>query len=178
VVWNENPLPSSLAHRLGREALRRGTVAVEAAFVLPVLLTVMIGVWEVGRLVEVSTLLNSAARQGCRMAAGGVNNGTPVTVTMVQQEIQTYLTAAGLPSTAVSGAQIQLVNLSNHSWSDPCDATPLDPFLVTIVIPSGAPFNSLRWTLLSLTGVNQIKGQSQWVSANDSSVVVNTQLPF
>jgi Flp pilus assembly protein TadG len=163
--------------RLRRRTLR-GIVAVEAAFVLPVVLTILLGVWEVGRLVQITAIVNSAARQGGRIASAGVSNNANVTVAMVQQTVQSYLTTAGLPSAAVNGAQIQVVNLSSHTWTDPCNATSLDPFLVTVVIPSGTPFNSLRWTLLSLTGVTQIAGQSQWVSANDSQVTVSTTIPY
>jgi Flp pilus assembly protein TadG len=161
-----------------RAVRARGLVAVEAAFVLPVVLIALIGVWEVGRLVEITAIVNSAARQGGRLAAGGTSNGTNVTVSMVQQTVQSYLTAAGLPSAAANGAQVQVLNQSSHTWTDPCNAISLDPFTVTVVIPSGAAFNSLRWTLLSLTGVTQISGQSEWVSANDSQVTVSTALPF
>ncbi len=163
--------------RLRRRALR-GVVAVEAAIILPVILSLLLGVWEVGRLVQITAIVNSAARQGGRIASAGVSNGTNVTVAVVQQTVQSYLTTAGLPSTAVNGAQIQVVNLSSHTWTDPCNATSLDAFKVTVVIPSGAPFNSLRWTLLSLTGVTQIAAQSQWVSANDSQVTVSTTIPY
>ena len=161
-----------------RRVMPRGIVAVEAAFVLPVSLILLLGVWEVGRLVQVTAILNSAARQGGRMAAGGSSNGTSVTVAMVQQTVQGYMTAAGLPSAAVTGAQISLVNLSAHSWTNPCDATSLDPFKVTVTIPAGTAFSSLRWTLLSLTGVTTVSGQSEWVSANDAEVTVSTTLPY
>jgi Flp pilus assembly protein TadG len=166
-----------LLMRLRRRALP-GIVAVEAAIILPVVLTLLLGVWEVGRLVQITAIVNSAARQGGRIAASGVSNGTNVTVATVQQTVQGYMTAAGLPSAAVNGAQIQVVNLSSHNWTDPCNATSLDPFKITVVIPSGTAFNSLRWTLLSLTGVTQIAGQAQWVSANDSQVTVSTTIPY
>ena len=84
-------------------------------------------------------------QRGHRYAAGGYNCGTPVTVAMVQTEVQNYLTAAGFPSAAVNGAQITLTNLSSDSWTDPCNAQPSDLFSVTVIIPSGTPFNSLRW---------------------------------
>ena len=59
--------------------MRRGVVAVEAAVVLPVLIIVMFGMWEVGRLIQVNQIVTNAAREGARLAAGGYVNGTPVT---------------------------------------------------------------------------------------------------
>lgn len=50
---------------------------------------------------------------------------------------------------------------------------------MTVTIPSGAPFNSLRWILLpSITGTTQTTATTNWMSMNDSQVVVNTQLPY
>ena len=159
---------------------RRGVVAVEAAFVLPILLTLLFGIWEAGRLVQVWTLVNDAAREGARLAAGGTNNGSSVTVSNVQQAVRDYMTAAGLPSTAVNGATITLTNLSSHTWTDPSGAQPLDPFTVAVTIPSGSAFNSLMWTsfLTSITGISQITTTIEWLSANDSEVTVSTSLPY
>jgi Flp pilus assembly protein TadG len=157
---------------------RRGVVAVEAALVMSVIVVIMLGVWEVGRMLQVQRLLYDAASEGARYAAGGSSLSTPVTVAMVQQDVQNYLTAAGLPSTAVSGAQVTLTNLSSNSWTDPCNAQPLDLFSVTVTIPAGAAFNSLRWVASSITGINQLSVTVQWVSANDSLATVSMQLPF
>lgn len=157
---------------------RRGHAAVEAAFCLPILLTFMIGMWEVGRMVEVSQILANAAREGARYAATGNLNDVNVTAAMVQQNVRDYLTAAGLPSAAVSGAQIQVVNLSNHSWTDPCNAQPMDDFQIVVTIPSGGAFNSLEWCALKITNVNQLSASATWVSLVDSQVTVNTQLPY
>jgi Flp pilus assembly protein TadG len=158
---------------------RRGSAAVEAALVMPLLVSLMLGVWEVGRAVQMTQLLNDAARQGARMAAGGINNGTSVTVAMVQQVVRDSMTASGFPTAAVSGAQITLTNLSGNSWTDPCDAQPLDRFSVNVTVPAGAAFNSVRWVPVSLiSGVSQLASQVEWLSANDSQVVVNTTLPF
>ena len=157
---------------------QRGVVTIEAAFALTLLVPLMLGVWEVGRLVEVARILQDAANQGARIAAGGNYNGSPATVAVVQAAVQNYLTAAGFPSAAVSGAQISVTNLSSDSWTDPCNALPLDPFSVTVTIPSGTAFNSLCWVASSITGVNQLSATVNWLSANDAHAVVNTTLPF
>src|SRR5579871_1392214 len=107
---------------------RRGNVAVEAAFCLPILLTLMMGMWEVSQMVQLSQVLSNAARSGARYAALGNLNGTNITAAMVQQNVQNYLTGAGFPSAAVSGASIQLTCLANPVWTDPCNAQPMDQF--------------------------------------------------
>lgn len=142
----------------------------------------MIGIWEVGRMVQVSQILANAAREGARYAAAGNLNingvNTPITVAMVQQNVRDYMTASGLPSAAVSGAQVQLANLSNNTWTDPANAQPMDKFSVTVTIPSGTAFSSLQWSVLKITGTNQLSSSVTWVSIVDSQVSVNTQLPY
>jgi Flp pilus assembly protein TadG len=165
-----------------RAEQRRGAVAVEAAFCLPLLVLLMIGMWEVGRMVQVSQILANAAREGARYAAMGNLNvagvNTPITVALVQQNVRDYLNAAGLPAAAYNGAQVQLTNLSGNTWTNPSDAQPMDKFQVTVTIPSGTAFSSLQWTSLSITGTSQLSASATWVSLVDSQVSVNTQLPF
>jgi Flp pilus assembly protein TadG len=162
-----------------RRPLRNGAVAVEAAFLLPVLITLMLGVWEVGRIIQVQEILANAVREGARVAAGATSNNTDVTVAMVQAQVQNYMTASGLPTAAVSGSTVTLTNLSANSWTDPCDAQPLDKFSVSVSIPSGTAFNSLRWVLTStITGMTSLNVSTTWLSANDSELTVNSSLPY
>ena len=154
---------------------RRAAVAVEAAIVMPFVVLLMMGIWEVGRMIEVSRVMQDAVRQGARLAAGGVSQGVPVTCSMVQTEVQNYLTAAGISSTVANGATVTLT--TTCSWTDPCNANPLDPFTVTATI-SGTGYSSLYWVPSHITGVSQLSASVQWMSNNDSTVVVNTQLPY
>ncbi len=141
-------------------------------------LLLMLGIWEVGRFVLVGQVLNTAAREGARLAAGGYTNSVPVTCTMVQQAVQDYLTASGFPSAAVSGATITVVCKASTIWTDPYQAQPLDPFQVVVTIPPGAAFNSLGWTLLPrLTSITQLQVNVTWYSLNNSQCVVGTTLP-
>lgn len=157
---------------------RRGVVAVEAAVTLPVLAGILFGLWEVGRMAHVNQLLVNSAREGARVAAGGSVNGTPVTVADVEQAVRDYLRAAGLPTTAVTGAQVALTNTSGGSWVNPADAEPLDSFTVQVTIPAGPAFESLNWNLAQrITGVNQLSTRVAWSSARDAMLTVDTQLP-
>jgi Flp pilus assembly protein TadG len=158
---------------------RIGAAAVEAAVVLPVLLYLMLGLWEVGRLVWIRTILDNSVREGARIAAGGTYDGQPVTVAMVQQQVKDYLTAVGLPSAAVNGATVTLANLSSNSWTDPTDASPNDRFRVTVNIPAGAAFSSLQFSpIQTITGTTSMTVSVDWLSANDSLVTVDAQLPY
>ncbi len=157
---------------------RRGAVAVEAGAVLPFLLIMMLGTWEVGRMVQVNQILVNAAREGARLAAAGYVNSVPVTAPQVQQAVRDYMTSAGLPSAAVSGAQISLNCLSVPSWTDPYNALPNDRFQVQLTIPSGAVFDSLRWNLFTkITSLNQLSVNVNWQSINNTQVTVLTTLP-
>ncbi|MEX2114270.1 MAG: TadE/TadG family type IV pilus assembly protein [Pirellulales bacterium] len=165
--------------RISNRFDRTGVVAVEAAVVLPVLVILMFGVWEVGRLVQVSQIVNNAAREGARLAAGGYVNSQPITSAMVTTAVRDYLSSSGLPAAASSGAQVTLSCNASPTWSDPSSALPLDNFEVTVTIPAGAAFNSTRWTLLTpLTSANQLSSTVAWRSLNNSEIVVDTALPY
>ncbi len=157
---------------------RRGAAAVEAAVCMPLMILLMMGMWQVGQVAEYSRIIKDAAREGARVAAGGVNNGSTVTVANVQTAVQNFLTAAGMPSAAVNGAVITVTNLSSDSWTDPGNAQPLDKFSVTVTIPAGAPFNSLQFFGSNLCGVTQLQETVEWLSANDTTLTVSTTLPI
>ncbi len=158
---------------------RRGVVAVEAGMVLPLLIIIMFGVWEVGRMIQMNQVLINGAREGARFAAGGYVDGTPVTNAMVQQAVRDYLRTAGMPAAAYNGAQVTLTCLASPSWTNPSDALPLDRFTVQVTIPAGAAFDSMAWSLVTrFTGVSSMSTTVSWMSLNDQKIVVNTQLPY
>ena len=165
--------------RIRRFNERRGVVAVEAAVMLPFLVIMMFGLWEVGRLIQVNQIVNNAAREGARLAAGAYVNGTPVTVAMVDQAVRDYLRAGGLPAAAYNGAQITLTCLASPLWVNPSDALPLDPFTIRVDIPSGAAFDSMAWSLT--TRVSSVRSMSvtvRWASCTDQKIAVSSQLPY
>lgn len=163
----------TVAHR------RRGAVAVEAALVMPLMIIMMFGIWEVGRLIQVQQVITNAAREGARVAAGGYVDGTPVTVSYVQTTVRNYMTASGLPTAAATGAVVTLTNTSTNPWTHPVNALPLDSFRVTVQIPSGSAFNSLPWsTVYHMTGVNSLQASVNWRSANDTLINIDSSLPY
>lgn len=84
---------------------RQGAVAVEFAFVAPVLLTLLMGVIEVNRIYEVQNLLETAAREGARFASmdreGLVPDGMTSNEKMTQ-DVKTFLESNGFERDDIS----------------------------------------------------------------------------
>jgi Flp pilus assembly protein TadG len=135
---------------------RRGVAAVEFAVLLPLILTLLLGIWEVGRLVEIQQLLSNAAREGGRQSTTG-----QLTNSQIQSVVTQYLQVAGLPTTNVV---VTVQNLT-HPAADVSQASYLDNIQVTVTIPVA----DVRWSVLSLvtTPGQLIPAQVQWVSMVD-----------
>ncbi len=150
-----------------RRQPRRGTAAVEFAVASLFLVPLLIGLWEVGRMVEVQQLLANAAREGGRQASTGNLN-----TAAVQNIVASYLTRNGIPCAA---SNVTVTNLTNASRSDPTTANQFDQFLVTVTIP----FDSVRWVLLNqITSVKNLSASANWVSMKDVPITVNTAIPL
>jgi Flp pilus assembly protein TadG len=163
---------------------RRGAAAVEFAVVMPLLLLLLLGTWEVGRLVQVDAILSNAAREGARVAAQGqiinltgsytqiqVNTGTP----SVRSAVANYLTGAGINNNGLTVTFTFLDTNGNpvSSPSQPYQGTKGQRFRVTATLP----YNSFRWTQINLLNVNTIQATVDWESMIDSPFQVNTNLP-
>ena len=103
------------------ETSRRGIAAVEMAMIAPVLLALLMGLWEVGRYLSIQNLLDSAAREGGRMGSSGAyfssNNRINTTAPFgkmslpppsqntdfeLQKKVLLYLQAAGVSTANAS----------------------------------------------------------------------------
>ncbi len=165
---------------LARDRERRGALVVEAAVILPLLMIVMLGVWEVGRMIQVKQMLVNSAREGARLAAGGYTvNSVPVTQAMVTQACKDYLSGAGLPAAAYNGAEVTMTCMASPAWVDPYNAEPLDRFRLRVRIPPGAAYESTRWSLLpKLTAINELDAEVDWVSLNNEEINIDSNLPL
>jgi Flp pilus assembly protein TadG len=145
----------------------RGAIAVEVAMVLPLLLTLLLGVWDIGRLVDADQILNNAAREGGRQASTG-----QAAVSDVQNAVLNTLSQAGVPTTGVT---VVVTNLTNASRSDPTTANQLDQFQVAVTMPS----SNVRYiTLSGLIGSNTLQAISIWSSMRDIPLTVSTTIPI
>lgn len=146
---------------------RKATATVELAVILPFLLPLLLGVWEVGRLLEAQQILSNAAREGGRHAATG-----NATATEVRQVVIDYLVNNKIP---IANAKVTIENLTSSSRPDPIDANQLDQFRITVEIP----FNEVRWILLDqITNVDTIRGYAEWFSMKDIPIEVNLNIPL
>jgi Flp pilus assembly protein TadG len=146
---------------------RHGAAAVECAVVMTLLVPMLLGTWEVGRLVQVQQLLQNASREGGRQCAAGTQNAATI-----QQLVVSMLNANGIPCTT---SNVTITNLTNSARSDPTSANQLDEFQVTVSIP----FNSVRWVLLKqITSTTQLTATTYWYSMRDLPLNINTNIPL
>jgi len=81
------PRPAT-AHR--RRTLQLGTALLEFALVAPVLVVLLFGTIEMGRVLHSVVLVTNAAREGARRGSVGENDG------QIRNTVSTYLQAEGL----------------------------------------------------------------------------------
>jgi Flp pilus assembly protein TadG len=147
---------------------RPGIAAIELAVLLPVVLLLVIGLWEIGRMVEVQQLLTNAAREGGRQASTGVK-----TVSQIKDVVVRYLKHNGIAS--VTADNVKVVNLTDASRPDPTAAEQLDQFRITVTIP----FGSVRWALLDqITTIQSLTGAADWYSMRDIPITVDYAIPL
>lgn len=151
---------------LHRLESRRGVAAVEFAFVLPMLVILMFGVWEVGRLVGVVQVMSNACREAGRQTSSGSK-----TVSEIKQVVVDYLAENDI---TILPTNVTVTNISNASNLDPKAAVQLDRFEVSVTVPIA----NVRWLssgFFSASG--DLTTKAQWYSMNDVPLDVPTDLP-
>lgn len=144
----------------------RGAAAVETALVLPILLLLLMGLWEVGTLVASQQLVQNAAREAGRQASTGRKTSVEVKADAIK-----YLSHAGVKTT---GVQVVLTNLTGSPNTDPTEADQLDRYRIEVELP----FDNVRWILLDkITNATSITARSEWYSMKDLPVVVDGTMP-
>ncbi len=150
-----------------RSGARRGAAAVEFAIIAVFLAPLLVGVWEVGRLVEVQQFLSNAAREGGRQASTGIRDQAAV-----KQAVANYLVQNGISATT---ADVTLVNVTDATRADPRQAKQLDQFRVTVTIP----FDRVRWILLhQITSTTTLTATADWYSMRDVPLELNSNIPL
>jgi Flp pilus assembly protein TadG len=87
---------------------RCATAAVELAVAMPLIIVLLIGLLEVGRIVQIMEILDNAAREGARSASTGTN-----TYATVQTTVANYLTNAGI--TNQSGLTVTVYDVTQNN---------------------------------------------------------------
>jgi Flp pilus assembly protein TadG len=90
--------------RQPRRNARRGTSAVEFAFISPLFFLLVIGMVEFGRAMMVQQALTNAARQGARLATldSTNNSSNPTPASLVTTEVDQTLLAASISGAATT----------------------------------------------------------------------------
>lgn len=168
---------------------RSGVASVEAALVLAlVVVPLMIGVWEVGRLVYAQQVVSTAAREGCRLAAQGktVNAlGTPTLILAgspgtadptnpnVWDTVYQAVTTGGLPGLARADVSITFAFIDPPSATHPHEGVKNQRFRVTVQVP----FSKVRWVNLGLINPTSVYYQADWQMLVDDPFTLNPVLP-
>jgi TadE-like protein len=166
---------------------RAGVATVEAAVVLALLLVpVIIGVWEVGRLVYAHQVVTNAAREGARLAAQGrvVNRlGTPTEITFdsgtpnVKDTVYQAIVTGGLSGLARSDVTIRFgfegETPSATPSKLPYQGLKNERFRVFVSVP----WDKVRWVNLGLVNPTTVEYTVDWQMLVDDTFTVNVDLP-
>lgn len=148
-------------------AARRGVAAVEFAIVASLLVPLLLGIWEVGRLVQVQQQTHNAVREAGRQASTGTR-----TAAQVEAAALSYLTRAGINT---AGATVALVNLTDGARAEPTAANQMDRFRITLTLP----FNNVRWVLADqTTNITELSATTDWFSMKDQPLTVSSSVPI
>jgi Flp pilus assembly protein TadG len=146
---------------VSRARHRPGNAAVEFAVLLPFLVALLLGTWEVGRLVQIKQILANAAREGCRAAATGQQTDSQVQTLVCQ-----YLLDAGLPDyTSQASTVVTVTDVTTNG--DVSGASQGDHIRVSVSIP----FSDVRWIALYLvTSSNtHLNAEADWTALMDQT---------
>jgi Flp pilus assembly protein TadG len=164
------------------------------AFLLPLLMALLFGIWEVGRYWNAVLVLEGAAREGARHAAAG-SRTDPVTgdATLiyayatpphsphpdVETIVKNYLARNGFNT---ANATVTFENLDPSAAvtpytnkSDPYKANRLDELKVTVTLP----YQDIRWSATSMF-MNSSTMMTVTITANsmrDDPFTVNSTIP-
>jgi len=151
------------------------------AALMPLMLGLIVGVWEIGRFVQVQEIMNNAARTGARLASQATiynSNGvyTQIAITgsspNVTDTVTQYLEGAGL--TNLSGLSVTFTFLSgNTALTQPYQGVQNQQFQVSVSMP----FSNVAWSSLGLVNPSTVGGSCVWQLMVDTPFTVSTTLP-
>jgi len=162
---------------------RSGVAAVEFALVFSlVLMPTLIGILEVGRLIQVQQIVADAAREGARLAAQGQtldSSGNRVQIKAstgsvnVKNTVYDYIYGSGLTQLAVADVTVNFAFTDSASLTDPYQGVKLEPFTVSVSVP----FTKVRWINFGFVTTDAVAFQTKWHMMVDDPFTVDTTLP-
>ena len=121
-------------------ARRQGAAAVELAFMIPIFLAMVLGIFEFGRAVMVRQVISNAAREGVRQ---GIIPGA--TVTQVTTATNSYLSKGGVSS---GNLVVEVKNGSGTTVTNLDTIKSHQPMRVFVSVP----YNDVAWGPLRFLG--------------------------
>ena len=135
---------------------RYAVAAVELAVCLTFVAVLLVGLLQVGRIVQINEILSNAAREGARQASTSLNS-----YSAVQTTVANYLTNAGI--TNQSGLTVTVYNVTQSNSGpqfDPSTANWLDQLQVTVTLP----YSNVQLVPLPSAPGTVISAQAVWFS--------------
>jgi Flp pilus assembly protein TadG len=129
---------------------------VELAVVLPLMIMMLLGIWEIGRLVQIHQAVSNAAREAARQASAGLRSNAEI-----EQVARDYLRGAGL---SVNNLQITITN-HTQSGTPARSANQMDQFRIRVSLP----FANVRWMAIDTfvqTG-HRLEADAVWYCMKD-----------
>lgn len=172
---------------------RPGTAAVEFAAVLTfVLVPMMIGLWEMGRVVQVQQIVANSAREGARLAAQASTLSSSGTLTQIRASVgptnaaQTpnvkaavmqYLSGCGLSQLTWADVTVTFAFTSGTTTlTDPYQGVKGQRFAVTVALDQAA-LNKCLWTALGLVKPTGVSYTANWQIMVDDPFSINSNMP-
>jgi Flp pilus assembly protein TadG len=153
---------------------RRGVAAVELAVVLSLFFVLLVGIWEVARMVHVQEILSSAAREGGRQASTGI-----FTNVQVQKIVLHHINNQGVQVTdssdnPFSGVAVTVTN-NTSTGVDASLANKLDSFTIGVTLP----FSLVRFSALNhfVNNTTTMGATVNWYSMKNNPFTVNQTMP-
>lgn len=144
----------------------RGVVLIEFVVVFPLLWFMIVGIWEMGRLIDANQIMANACREAGRQASTGKK--TPAEI---QQTVDVYLKQAGFKTT---GLVVTVTNMTASARADPSEANQLDRFRVTASLPVA----NIRYLPFNVFGKSStVQAMTEWYSMRDIPIMISTTIP-
>ncbi len=181
---------------------RGGAALAEFVLVLKfIMVPLMIGLWEMGRVVQVQQIVANSAREGSRMAAQAntINQtGTPTQIKAqvwpnptqapnVKAAVMQYLSGAGLNKLKYADVDVTFAFLDSPTGAvvgatEPFQGIKGQLFSVTVVIEDKAANDfaltkKCLWTALGFVKPTSVRFTAQWRMLVDDTFSINAAMP-
>ena len=187
-----------MRRQVAAKSCRHGAAAVEFAVCLPLMCLVLTGLWEVGRIVQVSEVMWNSAREAARDASLGQDVLQTVTTNLLIYLQDAEPTAFGQGhTTSVIAPVISLpanttgytcwdttanrelftmtfTDLTQPSVTDPTGMSQLDVYQICVQVP----YSSIRLSSVAqVTSMSRLSVTVVWASMVDSPFQITPYLP-